>query len=152
MAIIEGKIALTGLPPHRGLIVTPCFFPVTGPSAPVPYDGEPPGGAATESHVVYEAVNLDHESTESSVEIAFAAERPLGYWYIQLRAVLFRKGSGKVFAQAEQFFFRRRPLHVDSEYVAGVFIPMTWPSTRIEDLGHYGTVHPARKQPWWKFW
>lgn len=152
MAKIEGRISITGLPPHRGLLVNLCFFPVAGPDAPVPYDGEPPSEAVTESHKVYEDVDLDHEATVSSVEISFATERPLGYSYIQIRTVLFGAENGKVFAQAEQFFFWRRALHIDSDHVGNIVFPVTWPSMRIEDLEHYGTVYPSSKRPWWRFW
>ena len=152
MAKIEGKISITGLPPHRGLIVNLCFFPVARPDAPVPYDGNPPSQAVTESHKVYENVNLDHETTASSVEISFATEGQLGYCYIQLRAVLFRKENEKVFAQAEQFFFKQQPLHIDSGYVAGVVFRVTWPTTRVEEMEHYGTVKPTGKRSWWKMW
>jgi hypothetical protein len=43
MATLEGTIAVAGLPPHRGLIVNLCFFPVGAADAPAPYGGDPPG-------------------------------------------------------------------------------------------------------------
>jgi len=146
MSNLEGKIIISDLPPHRGLIASICFFGVAESSAPVPYDGDPPTQAATDCDTVYEEVDLNTESSEPSVEVPFAVERAPGYWYIQLRAILFRKNvDGKMWAQSEQFFFGRRPLHIDSEYVSGLVLPVTWPSIKIEDLHHYGTLHPTRK-------
>ena len=44
-------------------------------------------------------------------------------------------------AQAEQFFFARRPLPVPCE---GVTLPVVWPDIPLNDLQHHGTVLPAK--------
>jgi hypothetical protein len=110
VAKLEGTIAVAGLPPHRGLIVNLCFFPVSTAAAPAPYGGDPPAEAVIDSHEVAKQVDLNTESSQSSYDLPFAVERPAGYYYLQVRAILFRAQEGKVFAQAEQFFFARRPL------------------------------------------
>jgi hypothetical protein len=108
MAKLEGSIAIVGLPPHRGLIVTLCFFPVESADAPAPYGGDPPGEAATDTHEVANQVDLHTESSQSAYDLPFVADRPDGLYYLQVRTVLFRTRAAKVFAQAEQFFFARR--------------------------------------------
>jgi len=144
MAKLEGTIAVTGLPPHRGLIVNLCFFPVTADDAPAPYGGDPPAEAATDSHEVVKRVDLHTESSQSAYDLPFAVERAAGYYYVQVRAILFRMQAGKVFAQAEQFFFARRPLSLTLEPIGGVTLPVRWPPIPLEDLGTYGIVKPQR--------
>src|SRR5262249_53282714 len=138
MAKLEGAIAVTGLPPHRGLIVNLCFFPVEAADAPAPYGGDPPGEAVTDSHEGAKQVDLNPESSQSAYDLPFAVERPAGFYYLQVRAILFRTQAGKVFAQAEQFFFARRPLPLTEEPLGLVTLPVQWPSIPLEELGAYG--------------
>ncbi len=65
MAKLEGTIAVTGLPPHRGLIVSLCCFPVKSVDAPAPYSGDPPAKAVTDSHEVAKQLDLHTESSQS---------------------------------------------------------------------------------------
>jgi hypothetical protein len=55
----------------------------------------------TDSHEVAKQVDLHTESSQSVFDLAFVAERPAGFYYLQVRAILFRIQAGKVFAQAE---------------------------------------------------
>src|SRR5947209_6364411 len=110
MAKLEGSIAVSGLPPHRGLIVSLCFLPVKSADVPAPYGGDPPAEAVTDSHEVAKQVDLHTESSQAGYELPFVVERPAGFYYLPVRAILFRTQADKVFAQAEQFFFARRPL------------------------------------------
>jgi hypothetical protein len=144
MAKLEGVIAVTGLPPHRGLIVNLCFFPVGAADAPAPYGGDPPAEAVTDGHEVAKRVDLHTESSQSGYDLPFAVERPAGFYYLQVRAILFRTRAGKVFAQAEQFFFARRPLPLTEEPVGRITLPVPWPQIPLEDLGSYGVVEPRR--------
>jgi hypothetical protein len=123
MAKLEGTIAVAGLPPHRGLIVNLCFFPVTAGDAPAPYGGDPPAEAVTDCHQVVEQVDLNAESSQPRYDLPLAVERPAGYYYLQVRAILFRTQAGKVFAQAEQFFFARRPLLLTEEPIGRITRP-----------------------------
>jgi hypothetical protein len=142
MAKLEGTIAVTGLPPHRGLIVNLCFFPVRAADAPAPYGGDPPAEAVTDCHDVAKQVDLNTESSESGYNLPFAVERPAGYYYLQVRAILFRTQADKVFAQAEQFFFARRPLPLTDEPIGRITLPVQWPQIPLEALGTYGVVEP----------
>ena len=144
MAKLEGSIAIVGLPPHRGLIVTLCFFPVESADAPAPYGGDPPGEAATDTHEVANQVDLHTESSQSAYDLPFVADRPDGLYYLQVRTVLFRTRAAKVFAQAEQFFFARRPLLLSQEPLGHVTLPVKWPGIPLEDLGTYGVVKPQK--------
>jgi hypothetical protein len=144
MAKLEGTIAVTGLPPHRGLIVNLCFFPVGEAEEPAPYRGDPPAEAVTDSHEVAKQVDLHTESSESAYDLPFVVERPVGFYYLQVRAVLFRVQAGKVFAQAEQFFFTRRPLPLTEEPIGRITLPVQWPPIPLEALGSYGVVEPRK--------
>src|SRR5581483_6535020 len=88
---IEGVISLAGLPPHRGLILNLVFYEVGGPDAPPPHDGRPPAEAAKDVVNVLDDVNVDAESTVGVREQKFALEHPTGWFYVEVRAVLFRK-------------------------------------------------------------
>src|SRR5262249_44526983 len=135
MAKLEGTIAVAGLPPHRGLIVNLCFFPVTAADAPAPYNGDPPAEAVADSHEVFKQVDLNAESSQPAYDLALAVERPAGLYYLQVRAILFRAQGGKVFAQAKQFFFARRPLPLTEEPLGHITLPVSWPQIPLEELG-----------------
>src|SRR5438552_86227 len=116
MDTLDGTISITGLPPHRGLIVNLCFYEVSGPDVPAPHGGDPPTEAAPDFHLkVAEHVHLHEESLETTFEQAFRLEHRPGYYYVQVRVILFRERSGSIFAQAEQFFFARRPVWITAE-------------------------------------
>ena len=142
MAKLEGTIAVTGLPPHRGLIVSLCFFRVGSAAEPAPYGGDPPAEAVTDCHEVFKQVDLHSESTQPAYDLPLAVERPAGFYYLQVRAILFRTQAGKAFAQAEQFFFARRPLPLTDEPLGRVTLPVQWPQIPLEELGSYGVVEP----------
>jgi hypothetical protein len=152
MPELEGTISITGLPPNRGLIVNLCFFAVARLDAPAPFDGDPPAEAATDCDKIFEQVDLKNESQNPVIDIRFAVERSRGYYYVQVRAILFQVKAGKMLAQAEQFFFGRRPVLFGGGPQGSVALPVEWPTTPLEDLHRYGTVHPQSKRPWWKFW
>jgi len=64
---------------------------------------------------------------------------------MQVRAILFRRGKEKMFAQVEQFFFSKRPLHIAEASGGVVTLPICWPTDPLEELPHYGTMYPNRK-------
>lgn len=152
MARLQGMISITGLPPHRGIIIHLCFFAVVGPDAPVPHNSDPPANAATDCDKVFEQVDLNNESQETTFEHHFGVDRPSGHYYVQVRVMLFRTHGGKVFAQAEQFFFGSRPLHIPLEPESQVTFPVTWPTEPLDALHHHGTIRPQTNRPWWRFW
>jgi len=78
MAKLEGTIAVAGLPPHRGLIVNLCFFPVGAADSPTPYGGDPPGEAVTDSYEVFKQVDLNTESSRSAYDLPVAVESQPG--------------------------------------------------------------------------
>lgn len=152
MPKFEGAISITCLPANNGIIVNLCFFPVASPDAPVPFNGDPPTESATDCEKIFERVDLDKESQETNFEHHFSIERLPGYYFVQLRVLLFRKQNGKVIAQAEQFFFARRPVHIPTQLEGNVTLPVSWPPEPLEELHHYGTFTPQTKRPWWQFW
>jgi hypothetical protein len=152
MAQLEGAIEIAGLPPHRGLIVSLCFYRVEAPDAPAPHGGDPPAEAATDCTEVVKQVDLNTESSQAAYNLPFSIERPAGFYYLQVRAILFRTQAGKVLAQAEQFFFGHRPVHIASVPAGTLTLPVSWPTQAVEELHDYGLVSPQSKRPWWRFW
>jgi hypothetical protein len=75
MAKLEGTLSVAGLPPHRGLIVSLCFFRVAAATDPAPYGGDPPAEAATDAHEVFKQVDLNAESSQSAYDLPFAVKR-----------------------------------------------------------------------------
>jgi hypothetical protein len=80
MATLDGTIAVSELPPHRGLIVNLCFYRVNAGDAPAPYEGDPPSKAATDCHETYNHVDMDAESNTSFYDLPFSIERPAGFY------------------------------------------------------------------------
>jgi hypothetical protein len=145
MGRLDGTVSISGLPPHRGLILNLCFYRVPAADAPAPYAGDPPAEAATDCHEVYKQVDLHTETDRSAYDLPFGVERPPGYYYLQVRAILFRTQGDKVFAQAEQFFYSRRPVEVPQAVDGRLTLPVSWPAQSLEELHHYFTVHPRTK-------
>ncbi len=147
MGTLEGTIALNGLPPHRGLIVGLCFYPVAAHDAPAPYSGDPPAKAATDCHRVANRVDLHSESSQVSYALPFRTERPAGFYYLQVRAILFRtQADNGVLAQAEQFFYSRRPLALAEQPPVSVTLPASWPQLSVGQLHIYGVIESRPKQ------
>jgi hypothetical protein len=142
MARLDGTVSISGLPPHRGLILSLCFYRVATADAPPPYAGDPPAEAATDCHEVYKQVELDTELTQAAYELPFSVERPPGHYYLQARAILFRTQGGKVFAQAEQFIYSRRPVAIPQAAEGRLTLPVSWPTEPLDELHRYGTIHP----------
>lgn len=142
---LDGTVSITGLPPHRGLILSVCFYRALTADAPPPHGGDPPAEAATDCHQVVKQVDLDRESSQAAYELPFSAQRSAGYYYLQVRAILFRTQGGKVFAQAEQFFYGRRPVEIPQRAAERLILPVSWPATPLDELHHYGTLEPRPK-------
>lgn len=152
MATLQGTVVVTRLPPHRGLIVNVCFYGVDAEDAPAPFDGDPPAEAATNCEQIFKQVDLFTESKQSSYDLPFRIDRPAGFYYLQVRAILFRTQERGVFGQVEPFFFGRWPATVGAEPQEDLTLAVEWPSTPLEDLHVYGTMSPPSKRPWWRFW
>src|SRR5579862_1323312 len=139
---IEGVLALSGLPPHRGLILHLVFYEVGGPDVPPPYDGRPPAEAAKDVVNVLDDVNVDVESTAAVREQKFALEHPTGWFYVEVRAVLFRKRETNLIAQVEQFFYSKRPLRIREAGNTPMTYPVAWPADNEERVKKFGIARP----------
>jgi hypothetical protein len=143
-----GEIAFTNLPPNFGMIVSLQLFPVSGADAPVPYEGDPPADADTDNTELCKPVDLHTENQQSTRIIPFSLKRAEGHYYVQVRAVLFRKSTtgaddaAPVVAQVEPFFFARSPLAL-LEDLDGLRLAIQWPSVAIEDMEYYATFRPG---------
>jgi hypothetical protein len=79
---LDGMVLLTGLPPHRGLMMHLHFYRVESVATPPPYNGEPPAEAAVDGHEIVTRIHLDTELQETSDEVSFSVERPAGFYYL----------------------------------------------------------------------
>lgn len=140
MGRVDGMVLLTGLPPHRGLMMHLHFYRVESAMAPPPYDGEVPAEAAVEGHEIITRIHLDTEVQKTSDEVSFRVELPAGFYYPEVRAILFRSGIPSVFAQSEGVFYRRRPLEVPEQGVIQIRLPVAWPQVPMDELHYYGTI------------
>ena len=148
---LEGAVEPSHLPVARGLSLDIAFFRVPTVDTLPPFDGDPPGDAVTDCHTIFSHVDLNVESIDIPSLIPFSVPRESGVYFLQLRATLYRFANGKHFAQAEQFFFTRRPLELTPD-LPTITLPMEWPDIPLEDLGVYGTIKPKRKWPWPLTW
>jgi hypothetical protein len=144
---VQGVIALSGLPPHQGVILNVCFYQVNAADSPPPYGGQPPPTAAVDLYKVYEDVHLDKESTATTREHPFSLEHPRGFFYVEVRAILFRKREDNQFAQAEQFFYGVRPLKISETVEASMTFPVSWPVDNLERLMTFGILRPQTPPP-----
>ncbi|HLY11823.1 MAG TPA: hypothetical protein VKW04_21155 [Planctomycetota bacterium] len=144
---VAGIITLSELPPHRGLILNVCFYKVSAFDTPPPYDGQPPAKAAIDVHQVVEDVDVERESPATSREHPFALEHPTGYYYVEVRAILFRKRGDLMMAQVEQFFYGTRPLLITESVEAPVTFPVVWPADSPERLKTFGIFRPQQDRP-----
>src|SRR5262249_28678842 len=149
---LEGTLSIADLPPHRAVSLAICFFHVETADAAPPYDGDPPADVCTNCVNVCGVESLEKDIHDAAREWHFVAERPAGYYYVQVREILYRTQRDRMFAQVEQFFFRRRPLLIVADRQGTVTLPVEWPAQPLEELHHYGTVYPKNKRPWWRFW
>src|SRR5262249_14573589 len=139
MPKLTGKIATDGLPPHHGLVVHLCFFPVTTADAPEPRPLDPAGWP--DHTEVARHVYPHTESSQTVYDLPFAVERPAGFYYLQVHASLLRTHEGKMCAQVEQFIFGgdNGPLALID---GSISLPISWPSTSLNELDSLGVAMP----------
>jgi hypothetical protein len=137
---VDGVVLLTGLPPHRGLMMHLHFYRVESAVTPPPYNGEPPEEAAVDVHEIVTRIHLDTEVHKTSDEVSFSVEYPAGFYYPEVRAILLRSGIPSVFAQAEGVFYRRRPIEVPEQGVVQIRLPVAWPQVPMDELHYFGTI------------
>jgi hypothetical protein len=118
------------------------LFAVHGSDSPPPFDGVAPPEARRDEAELSKATHLDREDATGSLESNFRLHRTAGWYYLQLNVILFRKEGGKMYAQVERFPFIKRPV----EFPPGgqdIALPVCWPATPVEQLGHYGSMKPG---------
>ena len=101
---LSGIVEVDKLPSHFGLSVNLVFFPVSDADDPAPHNGDPPADAVTDSDQLYNEVDLDIEIVDSKRTIPFSLSKLEGYYYIQVRILLYRKQGNKLFAQGRTVF------------------------------------------------
>jgi len=141
--LVRGVIQIADVPANLGATVSLCFLAVDSADEPPPYDGNPPVDAVADGAKVFDQVNLASEIPPNALmEIPFSVVQEPGVYYLQIRVIMYRRADDRTLAQAEQFFFARRPLEVPESGVHGVELPVSWPSLPIDELHHYGTIKP----------
>jgi hypothetical protein len=142
MVRLSGRVSIADLPPHRGIVLNLCLFKVSGTNAKPPFGSDPPAEAVTDCHKVAESLHINEESKQPSFEQTFAIKHSPGYYYLQVRALLFREREGSLFCQAEQFFFSKKPVWIFHEAEEETVLSIAWPKRALEELHYYGTMTP----------
>lgn len=141
---LNGTIEISGLPPFKGHHITLWLFAVQGPAAPAPFSGNAPPEARLDVENIAESIHFEREDNSGFIRTNFRLRRPGGWYYVQLNVILYRPHVNKTFVQVERFFFRKRAIEIPSAQGKLVVLPVTWPTTRIEDLEFYGTIKPQK--------
>lgn len=139
--VLKGEVRIENLPENKMYSVSLSLFRVSGPEAPTPYGGDPPGDAYTDEIGIKEA-----EEPKDS-KLTFEVRRPRGYYHVDVGVIAFIEREGKIYAQVEHFFPLSKPCHIRSGSVENVKLNVTWPAIPFEDLGYYGSIHPRKKYP-----
>jgi hypothetical protein len=82
------------------------------------------------AHQVYP----EPETQQTPYELPFSIERPAGFYYLEVRAFLFRGERGSVLAQAELVFYSSRPVVIPQQIEGRLTLPVSWPTLSLEEL------------------
>jgi hypothetical protein len=119
-----------------------CFYRVMSTDDPPPFSGDPPAEAVNDCHEIAKQVYTYTESRQTAYELPFSIERPTGFYYLQVRAVLFRGEPDGASAQRESYLYSRRPIEVPHQAAGRLTLPISWPTVSLEDL------HPCGPRMW----
>jgi len=142
MAKVTGSVSVADLPPHLGIMASLCFFEVSGPEDARPDPESLPPEESDDVHLLAKEVDLEKTARRVAFIKPFEIEHKPGFFYIQLRVVLFRDSGKGVVAQVEPFFFNRRPLHVEESPQPPVLFSVSWPPTPLDRLHRHGRIRP----------
>jgi hypothetical protein len=106
---LTGTIKIAHVPPFVGHSMSLSLFGVSGSGSPPPFDGvAPPEARQDEAELCAETPHWDREDTTGSLESSFRLRRPVGWYFLQLNVIVFRKVGGKMYSQVERFPFVKR--------------------------------------------
>lgn len=139
---LASTVKIAELPPYLGHSMSLSLFGVSGPNTPPPFaDIAPPEARQDETNFSKET-HFESEDTTGNLVSSFWLSRPVGWYFLQLNVILYRKKGAKMYAQVERFPFTNRPV----EFVPDgqtIILPVSWPATSVEHLEHYGTMKPG---------
>lgn len=139
---ISGNIIIENIPENYGIILSLAFFSVNNSYDKPPYGTDPDEKYLTDILEIIDKVDLNNIQNNKTFTVPFKFLKKEGIYYLQLRAILFRKNkSEEVFAQSEQFFFSKRPLEINSN-IENLNLPVSWPEIPLENLTNYGQFNP----------
>jgi hypothetical protein len=143
MALLNGRIVIEGLPPHRGILVSLTFVEVASADTPPP-QGQALIDADAGCETIVDRLGGDAESSDQpTFEHRFQLERSGGFYYLDVGVVLHRLRGADVFAQVEHFFFARKPVEVRRFGEQPLTLPVRWPYTKLEALPAYEIAEAA---------
>ena len=142
MARVTGEVSIANLPRHRGIMVSLCFFKVPGAESSPPDVDRIDPRELRDIQLLAKEVDLERDSRRIAFLNSFEFHHPEGFFYLQLRVVLFRKAADSVAAQAEQFLFNRRPLEIHEGLIKPVLLSVSWPSTPLGELHRHASFYP----------
>ena len=139
---LTGTVKIADLPPFLGYSISLSLFGVNGPDTPPPFEDVAPPEARQDEAELENVTHFDREDTTGSLESSFRLHRPAGWYYLQLNVILYREKGEKLYAHVERFPFLKRPVEFPPDGQS-IVLPISWPTTPIEELGRYGTMKPG---------
>jgi hypothetical protein len=136
--IVAGEVVLRGVPQHEMYSVSLGLFRVSSAESPVLTDSTTPAGEWTDNQSVKESQEPDDKP------LRFRFERPAGFYYLAISAIVYMRRNGKMFAQVERFFPMTQPCSITAGTVPEIRLEAVWPDIPLEELGSYGVFRPGQ--------
>jgi hypothetical protein len=135
---VAGEVVLRGLPEHEMLDVSVGFFVVAAAASAPLSDDTTPAGAWKD------VVSIKENSEPKDKPLRFYVERPAGFYYLAISAIVYMRRDGKMFAQVERFFPMTQPCEIKAGPVPEIRLEARWPDIPLEELGSYGVFRPGQ--------
>lgn len=139
---LTGTVRIADVPPFLGYSMTLSLFRVNGLDAPSPFAGAAPPESRQDEAELSKSIHFDQEDATGHLNAGFRLSRPVGWYYLQLNVILYRKENETTYAHVERFPFLKRPVEIPSGG-QNIVLPVSWPATPIDELELYGTMKPG---------
>ena len=135
---LTGDIVLRGLPQHLMSDVSVGFFRVSSASTPALSNDD------TTPDSWPDVASIRESSDPKDKPLSFCLERPPGFYYLAISAILYMRRDGKMFAQVERFFPMTQPCEIKAGATQEIRLEARWPDIPLEDLNSYGVFRPGQ--------
>jgi len=142
---LQGTVEIDVVPPFLGYHINLYLFKVKSQNSQWPFiDYYAPKESPRIDIEIAHKSDFNQEDTTGTISVDFCLFCTVGWYYIQLNFILYRRHNDKMYAQVENFPFHKRPVVISSEAMS-IVLPISWPQIPVEDLGVYGRMKPGGK-------